>query len=214
MPTRSEEGKKLIDSLEIIPADKYCNARTENGRCRNLAGYATDHLGTGRCKFHGGLAGRPITRGLYSKQLKSNLQDEYEKLINDPLLVDLYAEFAVIKTFISKLIGDIQKELNLENDPERSTIDFWTTMDSQGNEQESVKAKTLLKYLELTSKIFTRINDAETKGKNALNIKQVRMFINLIANILNETCADCPVRQIVGQRFSKIKSPLMGNEND
>lgn len=37
------------------PPEWYCGALTRSGRsCGHRAGYDTDHLGVGRCKFHGG----------------------------------------------------------------------------------------------------------------------------------------------------------------
>jgi hypothetical protein len=36
---------------------KRCGAKTRaGGRCKNAAGFGTDHVGAGRCKFHGGMA--------------------------------------------------------------------------------------------------------------------------------------------------------------
>ena len=40
---------------EQMAKKNLCGAKTTNGDpCRNLAGYGTDHLGIGACKFHGG----------------------------------------------------------------------------------------------------------------------------------------------------------------
>jgi hypothetical protein len=40
----------------VIPAGKHCNARARqtDGYCGRAAGAGTDHVGTGRCKHHGG----------------------------------------------------------------------------------------------------------------------------------------------------------------
>lgn len=56
-------GEPVEDVLELPPGEN-CNARrTDDGRfqgyCQNRAGKGTDHVGRGRCKFHGGLAGAP-----------------------------------------------------------------------------------------------------------------------------------------------------------
>jgi len=61
-----------LDNVEQIEADYHCNARkwswedeeTQDqqlfdGFCNNRAGFKTDHVGAGRCTYHGGSAGAP-----------------------------------------------------------------------------------------------------------------------------------------------------------
>lgn len=49
-----------------------CGATARNGKpCPLSAGFGTEHLGQGRCKFHGGNAGRPPTHGKYSDPTKA-----------------------------------------------------------------------------------------------------------------------------------------------
>ena len=66
-----------------------CGAKTRKGTpCQRQAGWGTVHLGRGRCKWHGGVAegdGRLTAGGLYSKQLRANDKEEYERLVrSDP----------------------------------------------------------------------------------------------------------------------------------
>lgn len=69
--------------------NNICGARTRNGTpCKKKAGWGTDHLGSGRCKFHGGAStGAPKgnqnarKHGIYSKSLLDDekvLWDEIE----------------------------------------------------------------------------------------------------------------------------------------
>lgn len=202
MPNRSPAGRKKIDSLPIIPADKLCNARTEKGYCKMPAGFRTSHVGNGRCYLHGGRAGRPISHGLYSNKLKSTLKDEYDKMVEDPALVDLYAELALTKSLMMNFIDSVQERIdNQEN--------IWVSSNRFGEETLSPEAKALLGMLESISKIFTRITDAETKSKNTLNMKQVYAIVTQIKNALNDTCGDCPVRFSVGNKLKNIKAPNM-----
>lgn len=49
-----------------------CGARTRSGSpCRNVAGKGTNHLGIGRCKFHGGAT--PIRHGRYSTVVRESV---------------------------------------------------------------------------------------------------------------------------------------------
>lgn len=56
-----------------------CGARTRSGDpCKNVAGKGTDHLGVGRCKFHGGAT--PIRHGFYSKVQRETIGEMLAKL--------------------------------------------------------------------------------------------------------------------------------------
>jgi hypothetical protein len=48
------EGKAMERRNRVLSA-KRCDARTRKGTfCSHPAGYGTDHLGRGRCRYHGG----------------------------------------------------------------------------------------------------------------------------------------------------------------
>lgn len=201
MPNRTPEARKLIDSLPVIPPDHLCNARTPKGYCKNSAGYKTDHVGTGRCKYHGGLAGRPVVTGLYSSKLKSTIQEEYEQLVNDPHILELKSEFSFLKTVMLKFIENIQNELD---DP---SVDFWTVTDHNGNEIESPKSKQLFKIFASMSSMFEKINNAEQKKQEHLDLNDIHSILAQIRNVMDESCNACPVRAGVGEKLSKIKIP-------
>lgn len=204
MPNRTPEAKKLIDSLPIKASGKQCQARTPTGYCRMPAGFNTDHLGEGRCYLHGGRAGRSITHGLYSEKLKSTIQNEYNRMVNDPSLVDLYGEFAFAKTMMGKFIEMIQERID-------SNENIFVGEDRFGTAVVSPEAKTLLSLLETISRLFVRITDAETKSSNTLNIKQVYAIVKQIKNVMNDSCGDCPIRLSVGDKLKDIRTPILGD---
>lgn len=203
MPNRTEQAKELINSLPIIAPSQLCNARTPSGYCKMPAGFRTDHLGNGRCYLHGGRAGRSITHGLYSEKLKSNLKAEYDKMVSDPTLVDLYGEFAFAKAMMGNFIESIQTKLE-------GNQDVWVTQDRFGTDILSPEAKALVTLLETISRIFVRITDAETKSKNTLNIKQVYAIVKQIKNAMNDTCGDCPVRISLADKLKTVRTPTLG----
>lgn len=52
------------------PAHAKCGARRKNGdRCKQAAGWGTDHPGTGRCKLHGGSTPAHTTAARYEQAL-------------------------------------------------------------------------------------------------------------------------------------------------
>ena len=208
MPNRTPQAKALIDSLPIKQPDALCNARGNAGYCKMPAGFRTDHLGKGRCYLHGGRAGRSITHGLYSKKLNSNIKTEYDKLVTDPQLVDLYAEFSFAKTMMSNFLEKIQERLDDPN------VNIWTTRNRFDEEVQSPEAKNLMSMLETISRLFVRIVDAETKSKNTLNMKQVYAIVTQIKNAMNHCCGECPVRFSLSEKLKGIRTPIMGDGGD
>jgi len=204
MPNRTPEAKQLIDSLPVKTSDKLCNARTPTGYCRMPAGFNTDHLHEGRCYLHGGRAGRSITHGLYSEKLKSTLKVEYDKMVNDPALVDIYAELAVAKTMMGKFIETLAERIE-------SSENIFVAEDRFGTPIVSPEAKVLVSLLETLSRLFVRITDAETKSSNTLNIKQVYAIVKQIKNAMNDSCGDCPIRLSVGEKLKDIRTPILGD---
>lgn len=206
MPTRTDEAKQLIDSLPIKASDNLCNARCPTGYCRMPAGFNTDHVKTGRCYLHGGRAGRSITHGLYSEKFQSTIKIEYDKMVNDPALVDLYGELAVVKTMMSQFLETIQERLTNKES-------IFTTEDRFGTSIVSPEAKVLVSLLETLSRMFVRITDAETKSSNTLNIKQVYGIIKQIKNAMNDSCGDCPIRLAVGDKLKDVRTPILGDNS-
>lgn len=83
-----------------------CGARKGKGPnkgklCQKPAGWGTDHLGTGRCKYHGGCSTGPRNGpGIYRTKLTPDLQQVYDQFAADPNLKRLDDEVLLVKTLI------------------------------------------------------------------------------------------------------------------
>jgi len=198
MPNRSLEAAALIKSLPKRPATKTCNARTPTGYCRLPSGFDTDHLGEGRCKFHGGRAGRDIIHGMYSKSLTSTIKKEFEKLVENPMLVDLHAELAVVKSLVSSFLRTMGKEIEDRN--------FWIQKTKIGD-VVSAKSTSLIRMLDSMTKIYSRIVEAENKSQENLKPRDVFIVVNQLKVVMNNRCAGCPIREFVANDLGKIKMP-------
>jgi hypothetical protein len=86
-PARDEAGRKPL-----------CDGHNRQGKtCGHVAGFGTDHVGFGKCKFHGGAT--PSKSGLYSKIHSRRpriveLAKEFEKL-EDPF--NILPELAMVR---------------------------------------------------------------------------------------------------------------------
>lgn len=73
---------------KTTPHDGQCGAKTRAGTpCKQKAGWGTDHVGTGRCKLHGGKSTGAKDRNLLAKKLKGNKNSvsthEHESIVFD-----------------------------------------------------------------------------------------------------------------------------------
>jgi hypothetical protein len=85
------------------------NVRDEAKYCSHVAGYGTDHVGEGRCKFHhGAVTGRPPEHGRYADVAKRKLRREYERYANDPDMLNLGPELALQRALLTELVVKYQ----------------------------------------------------------------------------------------------------------
>jgi hypothetical protein len=82
------------------------HSRTTGEACRNVAGKGTDHLGEGRCRYHGGAT--PIKHGLYSKIRRRRLGQRIAEIANGPDLMQLTDELAMLKALLEQQIDSRQ----------------------------------------------------------------------------------------------------------
>lgn len=107
-------NRNPLGLVKIPPDDKHCNARTKTGYCKHTPGWRTSHPGTGRCNYHGGEAGRPITIGLYSKRMKLTLKEQISEIVKDPQFSSMYEEFAQLKMVLMNIVGDLPEDFGKE----------------------------------------------------------------------------------------------------
>jgi hypothetical protein len=78
--------------------------------CELIAGWGTDHVGSGKCRKHGGgpNMGRPIEHGRYSVKHAQSLQDKVEAFRHDPepgnLLDELALNRALLQDMLDKML--------------------------------------------------------------------------------------------------------------
>jgi hypothetical protein len=111
-----------------------CGAETRDGDpCQMPAGWGTDHVGEGRCKRHGGNAGRPVEHGRYSAK-KEKLQDRLEEYRTEENPGELWEELALLRALLQRQLaeGDIDTDTVLGLVKEiRQTLDTINKMMSR-----------------------------------------------------------------------------------
>lgn len=85
------------------PHDK-CGARKRQGSgcCRRPAGWATDHVGQGRCKLHGGAT--PSKHGRYSTIRREPIRKLIDQYESDPQPLNIFPELAATRALFHDFI--------------------------------------------------------------------------------------------------------------
>lgn len=93
------------ESMPVKGARKLCGAKLRNkdAICTNPA------MENGRCRLHGGLTPKGVLQGnfktgRYSSSLPVRLAAKYEELRNDPELLNISDEIAILRTRLSDLL--------------------------------------------------------------------------------------------------------------
>jgi len=170
------------------PSDK-CNGRKKDGTgyCQNPAGWKTDHVGTGRCHLHGGLAtGRPIIHGKTSihamrQEIKDGtLNDLMEKFIAIDS-TDSRQEIAMYRAYVVKVINQ-QEELI-------DAILAW-------HESNGTKPKPDdLPKISVVARSLKELTDAIQKQRKlvldtAVSARRFRNFLTNLKSIVEHNCTE------------------------
>lgn len=124
---------------------KLCGAKTRAGTpCKSLAGQGTDHLGTGKCRLHGGASkGAPKgnknaqKHGIYSRIFKDHEIDEAKEMQGS-----IETELAIARIQLMKLLE--QQHKNGEK-PQLDKIEETTiTIDDNSNSPENIAARWVI----------------------------------------------------------------------
>ena len=74
--------------------------------CARPAGWGTEHVGSGKCKLHGGRSpGGPIVHGRYSLAHRQSLAEKAQRFLNDPAPGDLTAELALLRALLDDYVS-------------------------------------------------------------------------------------------------------------
>lgn len=112
-------GKESEPYYYVPPYDKdielepnfFCRARNTKREkyCYARSGQGTDHLGSGRCKNHGG--GTPIVHGRYSNIVRDSLGEHLDhlELEDEKQMLDILPEAQFLRALASQTTENFQK---------------------------------------------------------------------------------------------------------
>ena len=151
--------------------------RNTNGKikyCKNSA------LDNGRCRLHG-KGGAPIKHGMYSNHLSEIYSDRYEEFRNDPNILELKDEIALMRVSMVH-IHDIIDMLHKRRKKKDAISD---------NVLEK-EIEYMERFSDVIEKIGRMVEKARKAGEGLLNIESLHQCMTQIAYLININIGMCP----------------------
>ena len=130
---------------------KKCGAKTRaGGKCQLQAGHGTDHIGTGRCRLHGGASkGAPkgnknaLKHGIYSKLFTDSEIDEAKQMQGS-----VENELAIARLQLLNLLNIMRK---YGDNPILDKVEEKTIVQDEGDNKKNKEWSITIKYCVLPS---------------------------------------------------------------
>lgn len=180
-PERASILDAQIKELEEKLHYTVCGARNrELIPCANRAGKGTDHVGSGRCKYHGGnnqnVTAKQYKHGRFSK-IKADhpmLREKMEQLSGDNDVFDLRNEILKIRA-IAEIMADQEEWLATA----KMAVDV--------------------------SKIIERLHNIEVGRRYVISIENVGVIINAVQEAIFRHVPDEYTRHLIAQELSSTR---------
>jgi hypothetical protein len=179
---KTDEWNLRVKTLEEQIGYPICGAKGKRklSPCTNKAGKGTDHLGSGRCKYHGGGSQSPLAKnwkhGMYSK-----IRTEH------PALREKMEELALAHD-----VFDLREEILRM----RAIIDYMAT---------SSNFDEVIRYTGDMSKVIERLHNIEVGRRLVISIENVYPIIDNVILIINRHIPDATTRHLIAEDLKQIR---------
>ena len=167
---KGQHGGKRISTKPRCGAktrSRDANGVRKGTPCQREAGMGTDHLGTGRCKFHGGCTHRKAG-GLYSRVIPVKRKASYQEALESGMaLKDMTEHLALLDGVI--LPGALERGEAKPTQP-----------------GESDPLMVQLATIDVKSKILKRQSDIEQSRKIAFTEQELRALVGQMVAVVAE----------------------------
>jgi hypothetical protein len=193
-------AKRNIYDLPKINSTETCNARTmtEEGYCKHIAGFRTEHPKKGRCYLHdsrGATAIQQHSSASMTENIKPTLRERIERIKRDPTTKTLENEFIMLKAIMAEVVFELGE----------NPKDWLETSSKKEYLEQEKRIDKILKLNEQINKTFKTIQEHEERQKRLMNITQLMGYIKQIGFALNDICKDCPKRKLFKDRLQNVK---------
>ena len=196
--------------------------------CLRKAGAGTEHPGEGFCSYHGPTSLiNPGGSGRYSKYLKGVLSDRLENFMQDPQILSLNDEIALLRAVLSELISmketieqqmiDVRKSYDMEIALVATPAD----LSKLQAERDDKTRKLIREYrdlieaiqsgIERIAKIVETKNKIENGEKYTISIEMIKIVVIQILHIVKKYIKDPETLFQLGKDLGHLRLP---NEKD
>lgn len=176
------DDKTIPDYGAALPPNYYCRGRNSKRKkyCTRRAGHGTDHLGVGRCKFHGGTKqnAAALKNGKYSKIGRPELRKRILEAAEEENPLDMLPTLAKAKGILTHAIAEY------------------------ANGGTDVALADLNKSVDTVSKVVFRIE--QQRGMIAKD--RVRLFMEQLYDLIEKTVRDDALRAKLIQGVDAIRA--------
>ena len=159
-----------MQAVEIKKSHAICGAKTRSGApCKGKP------MRNGRCRMHGGKAGRPPKHGLYSKYLSDPVRARYEEFLADPHLKDLRHEIARLRALLAGLD---------DNDHEATPL--------------------VIQTCETIAKLVVKKDKIEVGERFTISIENVQYVVNQVVAIISRHVQDEKIREVIALELDNV----------
>jgi hypothetical protein len=146
--------------------------------CTRSAGHGTDHLGQGRCKFHGGCT--PIKHGLYSTVIPAAWRENYQASLEAADPKSMMEHIALLDgVILPRALQRGEKASRHEGEPDPLMVQ--------------------LMAIETKSKLVHRLHRMEDAGKIKFTEADLELFVAEIITIIAEFVNADTLRKITAR---------------
>jgi len=207
-PVPAEAGAKLRrpkvrpPRFTPDPTGRKCDAVTkapDKHLCDLSKGAQTDHLGIGRCKYHGGLT--PIKHGRYSGIHLETLRNLITQHEADPDPLNILPELATMRSLFEDYINRYNEM--------RDALLAWYETSTRGGGEPSERPRQILdiadasRILAEVTKIAKRIEDI--RAGNAVSRQDLLRILSEMGNVVALHVTDEKTRQRIKDGWSSIR---------
>ncbi len=140
-----------------------CGAKKKDGTpCQMSA------MPNGRCRLHGGKAGRPVTHGRYSKSVPKDLSERYEYFKTDPEWLSLKPDLALTRTMMERFMATFV----------------------EGQYISAEVGGELRQWFDLISRVAERANKILNGDRYTINVPGLQAVIAQIGDIVNNALSE------------------------
>jgi hypothetical protein len=165
--------------------------------CGNLAGFRTDHFGSGRCYLHGGVAGRPAEHGRYSAIHHESIQQLIDLQKLDSNWLDTRPEVDLARATVTSWFNDYNDWIQ--------AIIAWEKSYQKGENPKPPKIMELqdgIRHLDTISKMVERVHKAQ--AMNAISRPDMLRIVGHMMRVVNDLVENPETKAMIAKEWRMI----------